>query len=62
MVEFNFPSITALASNVAHQQGSLIKGKKADFVVLSDNIFESNIGDVKINQVWISAKLITPLN
>ena len=49
---------SALASNVAHQQGSLTKGKKADFVVLSKNIFESKIRDVNIDQVWINAKRI----
>ena len=59
-----FKSFTIDAAYSGHQEnimGSLAKGKKADFILLNDNIFtmaEQNLWQVTVQQTWVNGKLI----
>ncbi|MFT6917703.1 MAG: putative amidohydrolase YtcJ [Cognaticolwellia sp.] len=59
-----FRSFTLDAAYSGHQEniiGSLTKGKKADFVLLDNNLFtmpEQNIWQISVNKTWVNGKLV----
>jgi predicted amidohydrolase YtcJ len=59
-----FRSFTLYAAYSGHQEniiGSLTKGKKADFVLLNNNLFtmaEQNIWQVSVDKTWVNGKLV----
>lgn len=59
-----FRSFTLDAAYSGHQEniiGSLAKGKKADFVLLDNNLFtmpEQNIWQVSVDKTWVNGKLV----
>lgn len=59
-----FRSFTLDAAYSGHQEniiGSLAKGKKADFVLLDNNLFtmpEQNIWQISVNRTWVDGKLV----
>lgn len=63
-----FKSFTLDAAYAGHQEnliGSLAKGKKADFVLLDQNLFDINPQDiwkVKVNKTWVNGKLVFKSN
>ncbi|ASP46939.1 amidohydrolase [Cognaticolwellia beringensis] len=59
-----FRSFTLDAAYSGHQEniiGSLAKGKKADFVLLDNNLFtipEQNIWQISVEKTWVNGKLV----
>jgi predicted amidohydrolase YtcJ len=59
-----FRSFTLDAAYSGHQEniiGSLAKGKKADFVLLDNNLFtmpEQNIWQISVDKTWVNGKLV----
>ncbi len=59
-----FRSFTVDAAYSGHQEsiiGSLAKGKKADFVLLEQNLFEipeQDIWQILVNKTWVNGKLV----
>ncbi len=59
-----FRSFTLDAAYSGHQEkimGSLAEGKKADFVLLEQNLFtmpEQDIWKITVNQTWVNGKLV----
>jgi predicted amidohydrolase YtcJ len=59
-----FRSFTLDAAYSGHQEniiGSLAKGKKADFVLLDNNLFtmpEQNIWQISVDRTWVNGKLV----
>lgn len=59
-----FRSFTLDAAYSGHQEniiGSLAKGKKADFVLLDNNLFtmpEQNIWQIGVEKTWVNGKLV----
>ena len=59
-----FRSFTIDAAYAGHQEniiGSLAQGKKADFVLLDENLFtmpEQNIWKIAVNKTWVNGKLV----
>lgn len=63
-----FKSFTLDAAYAGHQEniiGSLAPGKKADFVLLDQNLFDINQHDIwkiKVNKTWVNGKLVYKSN
>lgn len=59
-----FRSFTLDAAYAGHQEniiGSLAQGKKADFVLLDNNLFtmpEQNIWKISVDKTWVNGKLV----
>jgi len=59
-----FRSFTSHAAYAGHQEsivGSLAQGKKADFILINNNIFtseEANIWQTKVLKTWVNGKLV----
>jgi len=59
-----FRSFTLDAAYAGHQEqiiGSLAKGKKADFILLDNNLFtmaKENIWRTSVNKTWVNGKLV----
>ena len=59
-----FRSFTLDAAYAGHQEqiiGSLATGKKADFVLLEQNLFtmpEQDIWKITVNKTWVNGKLV----